>query len=60
MSHHEVYFKIDLPDEVEPSEQQLRDWVRFEICHEGGVSSDNPLAGYDIDDLIDPQGIMIW
>ena len=43
-----VKFELNIPD-VDATDEQIRDWVRFELGEIGGLSEDNPLCDHEVE-----------
>lgn len=49
----EVYIKvaIQIPEGIECTESEVREWVEFNIGSCGHIHTNNPLSDYDFEDV---------
>ena len=52
----ELTVTVDIPDEIHPTESQIRQWVEFEVAGWGSMPPDNPLSEYGLSYLAEDIG----
>lgn len=52
-----IEFEAELPDDIEHTEDELEEFLRFEIGDNGAMSGDNPFSG----EIVEPVfGTFMW
>ncbi len=43
-----VTFDVDVPDEVQATDEEIEEWLRFNLNDNGSMSNKNPLATREV------------